>query len=171
MLYHFSENPGIKTFVPRKPPGRGGLPPVVWAVDEAHAHLYYFPRDCPRIVYALSDGVSDADKRLLFGPGDSGTVIAIESAWLERLRETDLYRYTFDERDFRLLDATAGYYTAERQVTPLSVEREGDLLAKLAATGAELRIVPNLHPLREALLASSVSLFSVIRFRNAQPLR
>lgn len=171
MLYHFSEEPDIPVFLPRKPPGREDLPPVVWAVDEAHAHLYYFPRDCPRIVYKLSGDVGEEDQRLLFGPAVSDTVIAIESAWLERLRETVLYRYTFEERDFRLFDATAGYYTAERQVTPVSVEKEGDLLAKLAATGAELRIVPNLHPLRDALLASSVSLFSIIRFRNAQPFR
>ncbi|MBV6715044.1 DUF6886 family protein [Paenibacillus chitinolyticus] len=169
MLYHFSEEPGISVFIPRKTPGREDLPPVVWAVDEAHAHLYYFPRECPRIVYTLTGEVGEEDKRLLFGPAASDTVIAIESAWLDRLRQTVLYRYTFDERDFRLLDATAGYYTAERPVTPLSVELVGDLLDKLAATGAELRIVPNLNPLRDALVASSVSLFSVIRFRNARP--
>ncbi|MCY9593246.1 hypothetical protein PC41400_13735 [Paenibacillus chitinolyticus] len=169
MLYHFSEEPDIPAFLPRKPQGCEDLPPVVWAVDEGHAHLYYFPRECPRIVYTLTGDVGEEDKRLLFGPAASDTVIAIESAWLERLRQTVLYRYTFEERDFRLLDATAGYYTAEEPVTPVSVEPVGDLLDKLAATGAELRIVPNLNPLRDALLASSVSLFSVIRFRNAQP--
>ncbi|MFS0838272.1 DUF6886 family protein [Paenibacillus sp. 1P03SA] len=171
MLYHFSEEPDIPAFLPRKPPGREDLPPVVWAVDEAHAHLYYFPRECPRIVYTLTDDVTKGDRRLLFGPSCSRTVIAIESAWLERMRKTALYRYAFDERDFRLLDATAGYYISEQQVTPLSVEPEEDLLAKLAATGAELRIVPNLYPLRDTLLASSVSHFSIIRFRNAQPSR
>lgn len=51
-------------------------------------------------------------------------------------------------------------------MAPLKVDRLDNLLERIAATHAELRITPTLKPMKEAVLASSVS-FSMIRMRNA----
>jgi hypothetical protein len=45
-LCHFSEDPTITTFTPR--PSRLERD-CVWAIDEAHAPLYWFPCECPRV--------------------------------------------------------------------------------------------------------------------------
>jgi hypothetical protein len=51
MLYHFSEDPNINEFVPRS---MECMPPVVWAIDEEHSFFYFFPRDCPRVIFSWS---------------------------------------------------------------------------------------------------------------------
>lgn len=62
MLYHFSDDPGITRFVPRalkkqRPSEQEWLNgPLVWAISEAFAFLYLFPRDCPRIVTWAGSG-------------------------------------------------------------------------------------------------------------------
>ena len=51
---------------------------------------------------------------------------------------------------------------------PVRVEVFDDLVGELRKRGAELRLVPNLWPLRDAVVASSLQ-FSMIRMRNALP--
>jgi len=53
-------------------------------------------------------------------------------------------------------------------VEPVRVEVFDDLVGELRKRGAELRLVPNLWPLRDAVVASSLQ-FSMIRMRNALP--
>jgi hypothetical protein len=141
----------------------------VWAIDEEHAVNYYFPRDCPRVVYSRYEGMPRDLQERFFAGTAANTVIWVESGWLERIRGTRLYRYAFEPEPFRLLDAVAGYYVAERTVKLVSVEPLDDLLGLVAASGAELRITPNLHPIRDLIVASGLTDFSIIRFRNAAP--
>ena len=47
-LLHFSEDPSITRFTPHVPATNPGQAPAVWAIDAAHAPVYWFPRDCPR---------------------------------------------------------------------------------------------------------------------------
>ena len=47
-LYHFSEDPSIERSAPHVPSSNPTQAPAVWAIDEDHAPLYWFPRDCPR---------------------------------------------------------------------------------------------------------------------------
>jgi hypothetical protein len=47
-LYHFSEDPHIAVFEPRAPTARPEVEPLVWAIDEWHAPMYYLLRECPR---------------------------------------------------------------------------------------------------------------------------
>jgi hypothetical protein len=65
-------------------------------------------------------------------------------------------------------DGTAGYWVARHAVDPIRVEPVGDLLTALADAGVEIRIVPSLWPLYEAVVSSSMG-FSVIRWQNAAP--
>ena len=49
--FHFSEDPGIRVFEPHVPSHRDGIQPLVWAIDEWHAPMYYTPRQCPRACF------------------------------------------------------------------------------------------------------------------------
>jgi len=140
---------------------------LVWAVDEEHAPSYWFPRDCPRAGCWAGHSITEVGATLL-GIGGAKRLHAIETRWLDRVRSCRLYSYEFDSSPFRLKLADAGYWVAQCDVTPLSVNPVGDLLARHAEADIELRIVPNLWPLIDAILASGLE-FSIIRKANAQP--
>ena len=87
MLYHFSEDPAIERFVPHVPPTNPTEAPAVWAIDAEHAPLYWFPRDCPRVTaWPRNDRERVAFRSAFTTIADR--VHAIESAWLEAMRET-----------------------------------------------------------------------------------
>ena len=168
-LYHFSEEPDIAVFEPRPPPAAqdAPLPPLVWAIDEAHAPMYYVPRECPRVCFWPGAQTTDDDRERWFGGIRARMVIAIETAWIERLRATTLYRYTMPAAAFKPNDATAGHFVSRTSVVPLAVEPIGDLLAALAAADVELRITPSLVDLWRRVIASTLE-FSGTRLRNAR---
>jgi hypothetical protein len=164
-LYHFSEEPGIARFEPRYSELANDT--LVWAIDAAHAHLYLFPRDCPRVTFYAGPETSEADKERFLSLGAS-RVVAIEAAWLSRLREARLYRHELPAEGFELYDECAGYWVRRNAVEPVRVDALDDLLGGLAALDVEVRIVPSLWPLYEDVVASTLQ-FSIIRWRNAAP--
>ena len=168
-LYHLSEEAGIRLFKPR--PLKVGSEPLVWAIDAEHVSNYLLPRDCPRVTFSAGrDSSSDDGERFLLGTAAS-RVVAIESGWLERVRSTLLYRYTFSAGGFELHDVTAGYHVSHAAVVPTSEQPVGDLLQALLDSGVELRVLPALWDLRERVIHSTLA-FSIIRMRNAsQPER
>lgn len=165
-LYHFSEDPAIAVFAPHRAKTSNLSEPLVWAIDEWHAPMYYLPRDCPRACFWPGPQTTAEDRARWFGHTPARMVIAIESGWLARLRETALYRYTMPDEAFELQDATAGHWVCRQSVRPRSVEPVGDLLATLAAAGVELRIMPAIVPLWEQVIRSTLA-FSGTRLRNA----
>ncbi|MBD0382532.1 DUF6886 family protein [Paenibacillus sedimenti] len=167
-LYHFSEEPDIELFVPRVKANRTDMPPVVWAIDQKHEFTFYFPRDCPRIVYTRSEGISAEDEVKFFGLSKSDTIITVETGWYKIINETTLYRYMLPGDDFQLFDETAGYYIAEQTIEPLSVDPIHNLIEKLIAMNIEIRFTPNLYPLRDAILNSTLKNFGIHRFQNAR---
>jgi hypothetical protein len=167
-LFHFSEDPNITRFEPHVAPTARSTEPVVWAVDPAKSYLYLFPRDCPRVTFFASNETSKKDRQRFLGHTTATRVVAIESAWLQRLRATSLYRYELDGDGFEIKDETAGYWVSLTAVEPTGVQPVGDLLAALGAEDVELRIMPSLWPLYEAVIASTLG-FSIIRWRNAAP--
>src|SRR5262249_35729880 len=100
--------------------------------------------------------------------GASPAVIAVECAWLERLRSCRLFCYQMPPETFACIDEWAGYFVSRRPVVPAKVQVVDDVLAALLGCGVELRFVPNLWPLRDAVVASTLR-FSLIRMRNALP--
>ena len=93
---------------------------------------------------------------------------AIEAAWLERLRAARVVAYRLPEEPFRRHPEVGGYWIAREAVEPLEVTELGDLLARHADAGIELRIVPALAPLWQRVIASTLQ-FSGSRLRNADP--
>ncbi|WP_309123004.1 DUF6886 family protein [Paenibacillus sp.] len=168
LLYHFSEDPDIQTFVPRRAERGDASSEVVWAIDEQHAVNYFFPRECPRIIYRKSETMSDEDRERFFSDTTADTVIVTENGWWDRMNETVLYRYTFKAANFELYDDIAGYYIAKTTVEPIDVEPVGNLVKQIMRWGAELRFTPSLVPLREKILSSTIDDFSMIRLRNAK---
>ena len=164
MLFHISEEANISRFEPR--PSEYTSEPVVWAIDDAHLPNYLVPRDCPRVTYYAGPQTSDADREILLGPGSA--VVAIEQLWMERLEQCRLYCYSLPEQTFECLDEGAGYFVSRGAVVPAGVEVLPDPISELRRRGVELRVVPNLWPLRDVVIASSLQ-FSIIRMRNALP--
>ena len=163
MLFHVSEEGGIERFEPRASEGIGE--PVVWAIDAARLRNYLVPRDCPRVTYYAGRDTSDADvDRFL---GSSAAVLAIEREWLERVRACRLHCYHMPPGTFECIDGCAGYFVSRVSVVPASVDVIDDPISALVQRGVELRIVSNLWPLRDAVVASSLQ-FSIIRMRNAR---
>ena len=164
MLFHVSEEPGIGRFEPRLSEYASG--PVVWAIEGARLCNYLLPRDCPRVTYYAGPQTVAADvERFL---GSSPVVIAIENSWFERIRSCRLYCYQMPPATFECLDECAGYFISRVAVVPSRVKCIDDPMAELLRRGVELRFLPDLWFLRDAVVASSLQ-FSLIRMRNAAP--
>ena len=146
-LWHFSEDPTIEVFVPHHHELHELHEELVWAVDEAHAWLYWFPRDCPRVCWLE----------------DETRIAAIETAWLERLRSTQLFAYKLPPETFGPWDK---FFVSRETVVPIGVTEVGDLLDRHRSAGIELRVVASLFPLWDTVRETAVD-FSGIRLRNA----
>ena len=169
-LLHFSENPHISVFHPHIPARSSGAfsGPMVWAVDEEHAPGFWVPRDCPRACCWSGGRPLSETGRALLGLGAGERMHAVEGAWLERVRACTLYVYRFDPEPFEFYNRNAGYHAARQTLIPLSVEPVGDVLDLHARAGIELRIVPNLWPLIDAIIGSDLE-FSIIHKEDALP--
>jgi hypothetical protein len=166
-LFHFSQDPTIELFVPHVVRTSTEMEPFVWAVDELHAPSYWFPRDCPRVCCWAAGSYSERGESLL-ASGGARRLHALELGWVERFRHCQLYVYEFDSVSFVSQVPDAGYWVAKDNIVPLSMQPAGDLLSRHVEAGIELRIVKNLWPLIDAVVASGLE-FSVIRKANAQP--
>ncbi|NJO35832.1 MAG: hypothetical protein HC869_24865 [Rhodospirillales bacterium] len=172
-LYHFSENGQIARFEPRpavvpsqRRPGMEWLNgPLVWAIDAAHSPLYFFPRDCPRIVMWKLPRSSEKDIATYWHDSSMHMVAFFEEGWLDRINKTRLFRYELPTQSFLDLN-DAGMHVSECGVTPLKVDVLDRLLASFEDAGVEIRPLPELSPLKAAW---STSLHvSGVRLRNAK---
>jgi len=171
-LYHFSEDPAIKTFAPRpvavpspRPAGHDWLNgPLVWAIEQAWQALYLFPRDCPRILLRRRPGSSAADVEAYWGAGDWSMIAHMEWAWYDRFRAAALYRYELPAQAFEALN-DAGMWVSRAEVRPVRVDVIDDLAAALRAEDVDLRLMERLTPLRSVWETSLHA--SGVRLRNA----
>jgi hypothetical protein len=141
---------------------------MVWAVGERLLHNYLLPRDCPRVTFYAGPGTTPEDSERFMLGTSARHVVAIESAWLDRVRRARLYLYELPRESFVSIDDGAGYYVSRESLEPLSVTVVDDLLAALLARDVELRVTGSLWKLRDAVVGSTMQ-FSIIRWRNAQP--
>ncbi|HVS85710.1 MAG TPA: hypothetical protein VHD91_08760 [Gaiellaceae bacterium] len=162
-LWHVSEDPTIEVFHPHHHELHALDEPLVWAVDERWVWLYWFPRDCPRACWCANEQTSDEDvERWLDGDRDR-RVAVIEEGWLERMRTVDLYAYRLPPESFEPWDK---FFVSRETVVPLELVELGDLVARHAEAGVDLRAEPGLYPLWDEVVASTLD-YSGIRLRNA----
>ena len=162
-VFHVSDRADIRCFEPR--PSRNG-DSLVWTVSGERLPNYVLPRATPRVTWYATSTTSRADQARFFCGADR--VVAVESRWWQRLLAARLYIYHFEPAPFELHDAIAGYHVARRPVEPVACTRIDDVFGWMANEGVELRPLPTLWPLREAVAVSTLG-FSIIRFRNAAP--
>ena len=167
-LFHFSDRLDIARFDPRPPPSAssGVTENVVWAVGERLRHNYLLPRDCPRVTFYAGPQSAPADVAHFMGQSSATYIVAIETRWMPALRHGRLYQYELPPNTFLPVDAGAGYYISREPVVPTSVTAIDDLLGALLALDVELRVMPSLWKLNDAVVASTLQ-FSCIRMRNA----
>lgn len=167
-LWHFSEDPSLERFLPRARAAHPGERGLVWAVDTRHAPMFWYPRDCPRgCVWPVSTTTAE-DLERFFGQTSATRIHVIEADWLDRMRACHLYAYRLPAQAFRPHEIVGGYWVAEEQVDALDRLDAGDLVARHAAAGIELRITPSIWPFWRRVIASTVE-FSGSRLRNARP--
>jgi hypothetical protein len=170
-VLHFSEDATIGTFEPRVPPPSSALAsPVVWAIDADRAPDYWFPRQCPRAMAWVGPATTDVDRERIIGAGSGRRVHVIEYAWLEAMREVELYAYRLPSGTFRPISADDPHaLVSEVAVQPIGApERVGDLFALHAEADIQLRVLDNLWTFWWEAIHSTVQ-FSGIRLRNAAP--
>jgi hypothetical protein len=165
VLFHFSEDAGIERFVPHVPASNPTQPPAVWAIDEAHAPLYWFPRDCPRVTVWPWDDAGRPHFAEVFET-DAARLHVIEKRWLERMHTVELFRYDLPDDTFEPWADAYGQYVSRVDVVPVSVQPVGDLVQLHARAGIELRVVDSLHGVRELAISDEWN-FSIVRWMNA----
>lgn len=169
-VLHFSEDPAITRFVPHVAPTSALRDAYVWAVDAAIAPAYWFPRQCPRAMAWTIETTTAEDRDRVIGAGCGDRVHAIEYAWIDAFLSVEMYAYRLPAAPFRPIGEPVPHaLVATEPVEPLGPpERVGNLLKLHEEAGIQLRILDNLWPFWDAVIASTVQ-FSGIRLRNARP--
>lgn len=140
----------------------------MWAIDTRHLPLFWFPRDCPRCTFWPGSGTTGDDiDRFLHGDRTL-RVHAMETGWLERMRGARVFAYRLPDSGFREHSDTAGYWVSTVTAVPIERVEFGDLVGLHASAGIELQVLPNLWPLWDRVISSTLE-FSGIRLRNALP--
>jgi hypothetical protein len=119
------------------------------------------------VTYHVGERTSEADIERFFS-SSCQHVVAIEHAWVERMRSTTLYIYEFDPENFVLQDACAGYYVSERTEIPIAKTQVDDLFGALFQWGSEVRLINNLWLFADAVAKSTLN-FSICDMASAQP--
>ena len=164
-LWHFSEDPSLGRFLPHTPATNPGAPPLVWAVDTRHAPMFWFPRDCPRGCIWPVSATTAEDRERFFGQSAAGRVHVTEAGWLRRMQACRLYMYRLPAEVFRPHEV-GGYWVADEPVDAIEQAVIGDLVARHADAGIELRITPSIWPFWQRVTGSTVE-FSGSRLRNS----
>jgi hypothetical protein len=165
-LWHVSEDAAIRFFGPHRSATAPSDDLLVWAVDTRHLPLFWFPRQCPRATFWADSGTSAEDEERFLG--SARRVHAIEGSWFDRFLGARVFAYRVPEETFVPYEEAGGYWTSREAVAPVELVELGDLAARHIEAEIELRIVPNLWPLWDRVIASTLQ-FSGIRLRNAQP--
>lgn len=169
-LFHVSEEENIEIFNPRLP-YREDLDKtkgLVWAINEECLPNFLTPRNCPRVTYHCSDKTTEEDKEKYLSSKTTKHVVVVEHKWYEIIKNTTLYIYEFDTKNFYLQDRCAGYYVSENIEKPINKIVIDDLLGELIKRNVEIRIVDNLWDIWGKIKESSFD-WSMCRMGFAEP--
>lgn len=169
-LFHVSEESDIREFLPRTPT-RDDLDRsvgLVWAIEESKLSNFLTPRNCPRVGYHVAANTTAADRAAFFATSSAEHALVIEGKWFEIMRDSTLYLYEFDLKDFELQDASAGYYVAKTRQIPIAKHTITDLFSELIRRDVELHVVENLWDIADRVKRSTLD-WSLCRMAFAKP--
>ncbi|MBX3096449.1 MAG: hypothetical protein KF812_06260 [Fimbriimonadaceae bacterium] len=164
-LFHFSDRGDIKLFHPRPPTGHPDSDPFVFAIDEWHSPLYYFPRDCPRTGFWPVANTSEKDVaqfRERFG--DARMILAIQREFVEGWQSGHLFRYTFEMSDQWIDTKDHGCWVSQVPQKPIHVLRIEEFHSMAQREMCKVLSVEDLIPFTDQLRATSLHV-SAIRHR------
>jgi hypothetical protein len=164
-VWHVSEDDSIRRFEPRANPEHDSEECLVWGIDSEHVPAYWFPRACPRGTFCATAATSGDDVERFLNRDRSLRVHAIQADWLDAVRSARVFAYRLPSETFEPYGRAAGYWISRQSVEPVEVVELGDLLARPADAGIELRMVPRLRALWAQVIESTLE-FSGIRLRN-----
>jgi hypothetical protein len=169
-LFHVSEESNIVIFNPRLP-SRNDLDKsigLVWAINEKCLPNFLNPRDCPRVTYHIGKNTTQNDISKYISSDTISHVLIMENKWFEQIKNTTLYLYEFDVKNFKLQDEVAGYYVAKTPQIPIAKYVLTDLFFELFSRNIELRFVDNLWSIFDEIKQTSLD-WSMCRMGFAQP--
>jgi hypothetical protein len=166
-LHHYSEDPHITLFRPHVARTSQVPQALVWAIDRWHGPMYYLPRDCPRACFWAGERTTAVDRERWLHGLEPRFVMAVEAGWMDRIRNTVLYRYEMPPASFTPRVDDSGHHVSRETVAPLGVEPVGDLLGAIIGEGVELRVVDRLGPMWRRVHSQSTLHYSGTRLRNA----
>ena len=169
-LFHVSEESEIEIFNPRIPT-RTDLDQsvgLVWAINEKCLPNFLTPRNCPRVTYHIGLNTSESDMKRYISTNGCSHVVVIETKWFEILKNTKLYLYEFDSKQFELQDNIAGYYISKTPQTPIAKFELTNLVLELSRRNVEIRVLDNLWDICEEIQQTTFN-WSMCRMGFAQP--
>lgn len=143
-IYHFSDRSDIELFRPRAPLRHPHAEPLVYGIDAWHSPLYFFPRDCPRIVVWPTESTSPADIASFNLSSDWRMRAYLhrsdEAAWRAGL----LWRYEFDRAQGFEDTGDIGVWISRADVVPRSMTCVLDLPLALQVARVQVKVVDSL---------------------------
>ena len=170
-LFHVSEESDIRIFYPRRPKKPGDSDEaLIWAIDDRRLPNYLTPRNCPRVTYHAGPETTPEDTARFFSSPSHPHVVAIEKGWFRLMLTTTLYCYQFNPSAFASIDESAGYYVSRKPQAPIGKLIIENLPEALFARNVELRVLPTLWELHDAVLTSTLR-YSMCKMVNARAKR
>lgn len=169
-IFHVSEENNIQVFHPRLP-NREDLDPtkgLVWAIEDRCLPNFLTPRNCPRVCYHVGPNTSEVDKQTYLSSKSCSHVVVIENKWFKTMKNTKLYLYEFDTKQFTLQDENAGYYVSETAQIPIAKWEVVDIFQEQFTRNVELRLVNNLWDIWDEIQDTTFH-WSMCRMQFAQP--
>lgn len=120
------------------------------------------------MAYYAGENTTESDRNKFFSSSTVSHAVVIESKWFEKMKNTTLYLYEFEEKDFLFQDGVAGYYIAKTTQIPKAKYELTDLFSELIKRNVEIRIVDNLWNMAEEIEKSTLN-WSFCRMAFAQP--
>jgi len=167
-VYHVSETPGIKEFVPRKfwhinyersgpvsnksdIPANAEIITCFYASSEEYTPFYFPPQRCRRLFVWRQKNPENFDllARVLC-PVESDKVLVLDEQDRSSVESHEFFIYSFDVKDFQR--QPNGEFVTHRTVVPLEETRHKNALKHLLEAGYQVEFVSNLSETRQVLL-------------------
>ena len=166
-LFHLSEERNIPTFNPRISKKQWNYKKYVWAIAEEKLHNYFLPRACPRICVGLEESTILSNWLNKTTIKHKKALIFVPDEWQEKIQECTLFKYEFNDRNFKLIDQIAGYYVSDKIEIPISKVEIKNCIQELHNLNIELIIMDKekMKKIKE-FVVNNLKEFSIIKWSN-----